>query len=77
MNGQGEEILRYSTVFICDFEPGDGGNEIGCDVHRSAGDSFPVCTLRGAQGEVRSEAMIVPTENFRSRQVGSCSTVEN
>lgn len=64
INGQGEEILRYSKVFICDFEPGDGDNEIGCDVHCSAGDSFPVCTLTGAQGEVRLGAMICADREF-------------
>lgn len=56
-NWQGDVVLNYSKVFICDYE-------IGCDVNCSPGESFNVCTLSGAEGEVRVGAMICADREF-------------
>jgi N-carbamoylputrescine amidase len=57
INGQGNVVLNYSKVFICDF----GG---GCDVNFSPGESFGVCRLIGAQAEVEVGAMICADREF-------------
>ena len=43
---QGDVVLNYSKVCICDFGP-EGENAAGCDVNCSPGESFGVCTLTG------------------------------
>lgn len=70
INGEGRLILNYSKVFVCDF----GGDEllksdprrdnIGCDVNCSPGESFDVCALAGAEGEVTVGAMICADREF-------------
>jgi predicted amidohydrolase len=70
INHKGEVVLNYSKVFICDFgeagllksDPNPG--EIGCDVNCSPGDSFDVCVLSGAEGDVRVGAMICADREF-------------
>lgn len=70
INGQGEVVLNYSKVFICDFgkdelsNPRPGADDIGCDVNCSRGESFSVCRLRGAEGEVKVGAMICADREF-------------
>ncbi len=63
LNGRGGVALNYSKVCICDFGP-DGDNAAGCDVNCSPGESFDVCTLTGAEGEVRVGAMICADREF-------------
>jgi predicted amidohydrolase len=70
INRHGDVVLDYSKVFICDFgkeellKPVPDPREIGCDVNCSPGDSFNVCTLSGAGGEVRVGAMICADREF-------------
>jgi predicted amidohydrolase len=70
LNRRGEVALTYSKVFICDFgkdelEKADPSQEnIGCDVNCSPGDSFNVCTLKGAEGTVKTGAMICADREF-------------
>ena len=59
----GKVVLNYSKVCICDFEA-DGGNEAGCDVNCGAGESFDVCSLAGAEGEVKVGVMICADREF-------------
>jgi predicted amidohydrolase len=67
---RGELVLNYSKVFLCDFGREEllnlkpAADKIGCDVNCSPGDSFDVCTLAGAQGEVRVGAMICADREF-------------
>jgi predicted amidohydrolase len=67
---RGESALTYSKVFICDFgraelsKPNPNSQQIGCDVNCSPGDSFDVCTLAGAEGEVVVGAMICSDREF-------------
>jgi predicted amidohydrolase len=63
INTRGDVVLNYSKVCICNFPP-DGENDAGCDVNCSPGDSFMVCTLTGAEGEVRVGAMICADREF-------------
>jgi len=66
----GEVVLNYSKVFICKFgedellKPEPNLAEIGCDVNCSPGASFDVCTLTGAEGELRVGAMICADREF-------------
>jgi predicted amidohydrolase len=66
----GEVALNYSKVFICDFgeaellERDPNPTDIGCDVNCTAGESFEVCVLNGAEGEVRVGAMICSDREF-------------
>lgn len=66
----GEIILNYSKVFICDFGqaelmgPNPKMQNVGCDVNCSPGESFEVCTLTGAEGEVCVGAMICADREF-------------
>lgn len=70
INGQGDVVLHYSKVFICNFgeeellKPHPNPKDIGCDVNCSPGDSFPVCALRGRGGEVQVGAMICADREF-------------
>ena len=70
INGQGDVVLNYSKVFLCDFGEDEllrhnqSAEEIGCDVNCSPGESFSVCKLSGAQGEVRVGAMICADREF-------------
>lgn len=70
INRAGEVVLNYSKVFICDFGEAElfksdpNPAEIGCDVNCSPGESFEVCVLNGAQGEVRAGAMICADREF-------------
>lgn len=70
INGKGEVVLNYSKIFICDFgkdellKPDPNVDDIGCDVNCSPGDSFNVCTLSGAEGEVAVGAMICADREF-------------
>ncbi|PYU65450.1 MAG: hypothetical protein DMG49_24195, partial [Acidobacteria bacterium] len=67
---RGEVVLNYSKVFICDFgkydllKPNPNVDDIGCDVNCSPGESFDVCTLAGAEGEVNVGAMICADREF-------------
>ena len=70
INAHGDVVLTYSKVFICDFgkeellKPGPNLDDIGCDVNCSPGESFDVCTLGTAEGEVRVGAMICADREF-------------
>ncbi len=68
LSSKGEAVLTYSKVFLCDFAeaelPGPSAQNIGCDVNCSPGDSFNVCTLAGAEGEVVVGAMICADREF-------------
>lgn len=70
INRQGEVVLDYSKVFICDFgkeelaKPNPAVKDIGCDVNCSPGESFDVCTLSGKEGGVRVGAMICSDREF-------------
>ncbi len=70
INRTGEVVLNYSKVFICDFgegellKPDPDPADIGCDVNCSPGESFAVCVLNGAEGEVRVGAMICADREF-------------
>ena len=58
---QGNVVLSYSKVFLCDFtEPG----EVGCDSGCTPGNLFEVCTLTGKEGAVRVGAMICADREF-------------
>jgi predicted amidohydrolase len=67
---KGHIVLHYSKVFICDFgkdeisKPQPQIDEIGCDINCSPGESFSVCTLKTAQGEVKIGAMICSDREF-------------
>jgi predicted amidohydrolase len=63
INSSGDVVLNYSKVSICDF-PADGANGAGCDVNCGPGDSFAVCAITGAEGEVRVGAMICADREF-------------
>lgn len=66
----GEVVLNYSKVFICDFgeaellKPDPDPRDVGCDVNCSPGESFEVCVLSGAEGDVRAGAMICADREF-------------
>lgn len=70
LNSRGEVALNYSKVFIRDFgkdelqKPNPQINDIGCDVNCSPGESFEVCTLEGAEGQVVVGAMICADREF-------------
>jgi len=70
INRRGEVALDYSKVFICDFgeeelrKPHPDARHIGGDVYCSPGESFPVCALEGAEGEVQVGAMICSDREF-------------
>ena len=70
IDGTGEVVLNYSKVFICNFgeaellKPDPNPTDIGCDVNCSPGESFEVCVLNGAEGEVRVGAMICADREF-------------
>jgi predicted amidohydrolase len=70
INGQGDVVLNYSKVFICNFgedellRDNQSAEDIGCDVNCSPGESFSVCKLSGAEGEVRVGAMICADREF-------------
>jgi predicted amidohydrolase len=70
INRSGEVVLNYSKVFICDFGEAEllkhdpNPKDIGCDVNCSPGESFEVCVLDGAEGEVRVGAMICADREF-------------
>jgi predicted amidohydrolase len=70
INHEGEIVLNYSKVFLCDFgeaelaKPNPNPNEVGCDVNCSPGEAFDVCTLSGAEGDVQVGAMICSDREF-------------
>jgi predicted amidohydrolase len=70
INSQGQVVLNYSKVFICDFgaaeleKPDPDPNEIGCDIGCSPGESFDVCVLSGAEGRLGVGAMICADREF-------------
>ena len=70
INRRGAVMLNYSKVFICDFgkeellKPNPNVHDIGCDVNCSPGEMFDVCTLSGAEGEVKIGAMICADREF-------------
>ena len=70
INREGQVVLTYSKVFICNFgetellTPGSDIDSIGCDVNCSPGDSFNICTLSGDQGEVKVGAMVCADREF-------------
>jgi len=70
INANGEVMLNYSKVFICDFGEAEllkadpDRHQVGCDIYCSAGDSFGLCTLQGAEGEVKVGAMICADREF-------------
>jgi N-carbamoylputrescine amidase len=59
INRRGEVTLNYAKVFISNFgkdellKPNPNVHDIGCDVNCSPGELFGVCTLGGAEGEVK------------------------
>ena len=59
INKNGEVVLNYSKVFICDF----GQNE-GTDRNCSPGKEFSVCKVSGAEGEAKIGAMICADREF-------------
>lgn len=63
INSSGDVVLNYSKVCLCDFVT-DDGNDTGCDVNCSPGESFPVCALHGTEGDVRIGAMICADREF-------------
>ncbi len=70
INSQGEVVLNYSKVFLCDFGQPELGrhqgdpNQIGSDYNCSPGKDFPVCALTGTEGPVRIGAMICADREF-------------
>jgi predicted amidohydrolase len=70
INDKGEVALNYSKVFVCYFgedellKPSPNIAEMGCDLNCSPGESFDVCTLTGAEGELRVGAMICADREF-------------
>lgn len=70
LNDRGEVVLNYSKVFICDFgkdelqKPNPSTDDIGCDVNCSPGESFDVCALKNAEGQVTVGAMICADREF-------------
>src|SRR5215471_8386256 len=70
INRNGQVVLNYSKVFICDFggaellKPDPNIHEIGCDVNCSPGESFNVCTLSGTECDVKVGAMICADREF-------------
>ena len=72
INRQGEMVLNYSKVFLCNFgveeleKPGADPNnlDLGCDFNCSPGDGFSVCKLQGKEGEVAVGAMICADREF-------------
>jgi N-carbamoylputrescine amidase len=70
LNSRGETTFNYSKVFICDFgedqlqRPNPRTEDIGSDVHCSPGESFDVCLLKGAEGQVTVGAMIFANREF-------------
>lgn len=70
ISGMGEVALNYSKVFICNFgadellKPDPNATEIGCDVNCHPRVSFQVCTLAGAEGEIKVGAMICADREF-------------
>lgn len=70
INRQGEVVLNYSKVFICDFgkDELEKSNpclaDIGCDVNCSAGETFDVCMLEASDGPVSVGAMICADREF-------------
>jgi N-carbamoylputrescine amidase len=70
LNSRGEAVLNYSKVFICDFgkdelkKPNPSTKDIGCDVNCNPGESFDVCTLESAEGQVTVGAMICADREF-------------
>ena len=65
VNAKGDLALNYSKVFLCDFgEKGPDPHDAGCDAGCSPGESFDVCTLTGAEGDVRVGAMICADREF-------------
>jgi predicted amidohydrolase len=70
INRQGEVVLNYSKVFICDFGKDELGKanprvaDVGCDVNCSPGESFDVCTLEGSDGQISVGAMICADREF-------------
>lgn len=57
------DLDMKSKTCICDFGQ-DGEDGQGCDVNCSPGESFDVCTLTGAQGEVKVSSMICADREF-------------
>lgn len=70
INREGEVVLNYSKVFICDFgkdeleKANPCGANIGCDVNCSPGETFDVCTLEGSNGQVSVGVMICADREF-------------
>ncbi len=70
LNSRGEVVLNYSKVFICDFGKDElqktnlSTEDIGCDVNCNSGESFDVCTLESAEGQVTVGAMICADREF-------------
>ncbi len=70
LNRQGEVVLNYSKVFICDFgkeqldKPNPSAADVGCDVNCSPGSDFPVYALEGSGGHVSVGAMICADREF-------------
>jgi predicted amidohydrolase len=70
INRTGQVVLNYSKIFICDFGDAEllkrdpNPDDVGCDVNCSSGESFDVCVLNSAEGEVRVGAMICADREF-------------
>jgi predicted amidohydrolase len=67
---EGNVVLDYSKVFICDFGKEELLSEhpnldaIGCDYNCTPGNTFEVCTLTGKEGKVQVGAMICADREF-------------
>jgi N-carbamoylputrescine amidase len=70
INNQGEVVLNYSKVFICDFGKEElekehpNLNEVGCDYACAPGNAFEVCALQTNEGAVSIGAMICADREF-------------
>lgn len=66
----GNVVLNYSKVFICNFgldeltKENPNYDNVGCDYYCTPGDTFNVCTLQGKEGEVKVGAMICADREF-------------
>lgn len=70
INSEGNIILNYSKVFICNFgldeltKENPNLQDIGCDYNCTPGNTFDVCTIKGTEGEIKVGAMICADREF-------------
>lgn len=67
---QGNIVLNYSKVFICNFgleeltKENPSYDNVGCDYNCTPGNTFDVCTLAGKEGDIKVGAMICADREF-------------